>query len=339
MWAQPVVGSADARLPAFQRQGLGEVVEVSGGSSVPGCFGGVIGGASPAHDPPASLMIAWSGSRLCTPGVRQLIQPVSGEIAGAIARFFHAGEGPSHSAISRALASSGYGDGYAYDPDTQGPNKESRILAAFAEARRRPDRGRQLTENVLDLLRLDGYFEQTPPNEHVEILAKALLRSGWQLDADGILSPLGDINLDAGGRPALEEQLARLRRSMDDPALLLGTAKDLLEAITKFVLVEHGFTANDKMSFDQLWHLARERLGILPQQVDTSLTGYEEIRRIHQSTWSIAEQANRLRNLQGTGHGRTLPGGVSRELALLVVREACSVGEYMLSLLERSHGR
>jgi hypothetical protein len=33
---------------------------------------------------------------------------------------------------------------------------------------------------------------------------------------------------------------------------------------------------------------------------------------IHQSTWQIAEQVNTLRNLQGTGHGRTLPTGITR---------------------------
>ena len=53
----------------------------------------------------------------------------------------------------------------------------------------------------------------------------------------------------------------------------------------------------------------------------------------------IAEQVNVLRGLQGTGHGRTLPTGVSPELALLVVREACSVAEFTLNALDRQRGR
>jgi hypothetical protein len=69
------------------------------------------------------------------------------------------------------------------------------------------------------------------------------------------------------------------------------------------------------------------------------LPGAKSIKKIHGSTWTIAEQVNDLRNLQGTGHGRTLPVGVSGDLAMLVVREACTVAEYMLNLLERSHGR
>ena len=58
-----------------------------------------------------------------------------------------------------------------------------------------------------------------------------------------------------------------------------------------------------------------------------------------QSTWGIAEQVNTLRNLQGTGHGRTLPTGITEDLAFLVVREACTVAEYFLALLDKSHGR
>ncbi|MDQ1250156.1 MAG: hypothetical protein QG597_4535 [Actinomycetota bacterium] len=109
--------------------------------------------------------------------------------------------------------------------------------------------------------------------------------------------------------------------------------------MAKFVLEEHGFPIDRRMDFGQLWHLARERLNILPEQVDPDIPGAKSIKKIHGSTWNIAEQVNELRNLQGTGHGRTLPAGVSEDLALLVVREACTVAEYMLNLLERSHGR
>jgi hypothetical protein len=58
-----------------------------------------------------------------------------------------------------------------------------------------------------------------------------------------------------------------------------------------------------------------------------------------QSAWNIADSVNQLRNLQGTGHGRTLPTGVTAEMALLVVREACSIAEYVLMTLDRTLGR
>ncbi|WP_125898932.1 abortive infection family protein [Actinomyces gaoshouyii] len=150
---------------------------------------------------------------------------------------------------------------------------------------------------------------------------------------------MGDIDLATGGREALDEALERLRRSSDDPALAIGTAKDLLESVAKFVLEELGMGVRKGAPFNQLWHVAQERLGVLPKNVDTNLAGYKEIRQIHQSSWDIARNVSALRNLQGTGHGRTLPTGVSKELTWLVVREACSVAEYMLRLLDKEQGR
>ncbi len=69
------------------------------------------------------------------------------------------------------------------------------------------------------------------------------------------------------------------------------------------------------------------------------IPGYWAVRAIHQSIWQIAERVNVLRNLQGAGRGRTLPTGISSDLAILVVREACTVAEYLLGLLHKSHGR
>lgn len=271
--------------------------------------------------------------------VQRSALPIDGEVAGAIAKFFHGGDGPAHSAITRVLVSSGYNDDYAYNPGVQGPNKESRVLTAFNAARRQPAGARKLLEGLLTELRLDGRVGKGEPSDDETRLRVALGRSGWHLTEDGQLRAFAGVDVDTGGREALEEQLDRLRRSTTDPALLIGTAKELLESVAKFVLEEHSIAVTSRMDFGQLWYLARDRLGILPQQVDPNLPGAESIKKIHGSTWHIAEQVNELRNLQGTGHGRTLPAGVSEDLAMLVVREACTVAEYMLNRLERSHGR
>jgi len=185
---------------------------------------------------------------------------------------------------------------------------------------------------------VDGPIGADVSSENVDRLKRALASAGWYLTEDGHLQPFGNVDLDTGGRPALEEQVDRLRRSTTDAALLIGTAKDLLESVSKFVLEELGMPVGNKMSYDQLWHLARERLGVLPQQVDPNVPGGDAIRAIHQSTWNIADQVNKLRNLQGTGHGRTLPSGVSEDLAMLVVREAATVADYMLARLDREKG-
>ena len=129
------------------------------------------------------------------------------------------------------------------------------------------------------------------------------------------------------------------RRATDDPGQLLGSAKDLLESVAKFALKEFGVPTKKHDDFDHLWYMARERLNVLPAQVDSGLPGASNIKAILQSSWTIAEQVNKLRGFQGTGHGRTLPTGVSAEMALMVVREACSVAEFMLASLDRAMGR
>lgn len=266
--------------------------------------------------------------------------PVDGEVAAAIAKFFYGGAGPTHAAVSRVLTSNGYSDDYHYQTGGAGPNKEQRVLAGFGSARRRPLRARAFMDDILGLLRLDGLIgDAEGQSDDEKRLRAALGRIGWYLSEQGELRAFAGVDVNTGGRKALDEQLDRLRRSTADPALLIGTAKDLLESVAKFVLEETGFPNTSKMDFGGLWHLARERLGIHPKQVDPDIAGFEAVRSIHQSTWNIAEQVNALRNLQGTGHGRTLPTGITEELAILVVREACSVAEYVLTLLDKTHGR
>jgi hypothetical protein len=264
--------------------------------------------------------------------------PLNADVAGALAQFWHQGEGPSHAVISRVLTSSGFFDGYEYNPNVQGPTKVERVLKAFREAERRPARGRDLLEGLLSALRVAGLVGTGDRSPAENTLRRALGGSGWFLTDEGQLRAFLGLDLSTGGREALDEQVDRLRRSTTDPALLIGTAKELLESVAKFVLEELGYPTTASMDFGQLWHVARERLGVLPQQVDPDLPGAASIQAIHDSTWKIAQHTNTLRNLQGTGHGRTLPSGVTEELAVLVVREATSVAEYMLVLLDKAKG-
>jgi hypothetical protein len=268
--------------------------------------------------------------------------PVTDEIAVALARFFYGGAGPSHPALSRVATGAGYGDADPYSPATQTPNKQIRVHTMLTAAIRRPQHARRLVDAVLVQLRVYGCFDparETYDGDAVRIAQQAFRRAGWTLTDEGVLRASGAIDLATGGRDALDEQVDRLRRAADDPGQLLGSAKDLLEAVAKFVLEEVGFSAPANADFNHLWHLARDRLGLLPSQVDTSLAGATSIKAILQSSWTIADEVNKLRGLEGTGHGRTLPTGVTAEMALMVVREACNVADLALATLDRMTGR
>lgn len=199
--------------------------------------------------------------------------PLTRDVIAALAMFFHGGDGPSHSTISRVLIGAGFGDGYVYNPNVQGPNKEQRVLQGLRAVQRQPARARDLVEELLSALRVAGLIGGVASGDDVDRLRRALASAGWYLTEDGHLQPFGHVDLDTGGRPALEEQVERLRRSTTDPDLQIGTAKELLESVSKFVLEELGMPVNEKMDFNQLWHLARERLNVLPQQVDPTCLG------------------------------------------------------------------
>lgn len=274
--------------------------------------------------------------------------PVSHEVAACFGAFFTGGSGPTHSALSRVFDRTGYGDAAPYRPPDLEPNKEDRVRTTILAAEEDPAEARDLVERLLAELRADRYFtrdEEQPEFERtrrarVADLRRAFARIDWELTDDGELRPGHGISVSAAaGRPAVEEQLVRLRRASGDPALLLGTAKEMLESTAKYVLEEFGVSYTQSGDFGQLWYLARDRLGIHPKDIDTSVPGGAQVRKITQSAWTIAEQVNELRGEEGTGHGRTLPSGVSPEMALYVVREACSMVEFTLQTLDRRFGR
>jgi len=115
--------------------------------------------------------------------------PTTGDVAGAVARFFHGGAGPSHSVISRVLTESGFFDDYEARTDVQGPNKESRVLRAFTASRAEPARARKLVDGLLGSLRLAGLVGADVDGEDVDRLRRALGSAGWYLTDDGYLRP------------------------------------------------------------------------------------------------------------------------------------------------------
>jgi hypothetical protein len=179
---------------------------------------------------------------------------VSDEIAGALGAFFHGGSGPSHSMITGVILRAGYSDGDDYVAGRMdNPNKEQRVQSAVRRAIRRPDRARDLTEGLLTQLRLHGCFQtESTYVSRVAALRSALRRSGYSTSDDGTLLTLGAIDLQTGNHSALDEQVDRLRRSTDDPAQLIGSAKDLLEAVARFVLEELSFPVSQNADFGQL---------------------------------------------------------------------------------------
>lgn len=267
--------------------------------------------------------------------------PLNSEIGAALGRFFFAGRGPSHSTLSRAFTAAGYSGDDPHDPVAGTPNKEQRVLVVAEAATRRQQGASKLLSEMLTGLRVHGCFESRADEftDEVALLRRSLRKQNWMLDDDGYAVPAGRVDLETGGREALNEQLARIQRNVDDPGALLGAAKDLLEATSKFVLEERGMLPQRRVDFDEGLHLALDQLGLLPTLADASRAGGKQLRAIYQSAKTVASTVNELRNLQGAGHGRTLPTGVSSDAGRYVIREAAHVAELMLGTHDRQMGR
>lgn len=265
--------------------------------------------------------------------------PINGETAAALSQFFFGGSGPSHAALTRAFKAAGLSDADPYDSATGTPNKQQRVIEVCSAAERRSDSAKKLAEGLLNALRIDGAFKGDENAEEIAVLRTALTHAGWGMSDDGRLEQLGDIDLETGGRAALDEQLARLRRNIDDPAMLLGVAKELIESAAKFVLEEAGRPAHPKLPLPGLIDQSFELLGFVKPVSQSAAPGADYVAEIYKGIRKIIIAVNELRNVAGTGHGRTLPTGVSEDMARFVVREAALVAELMLATHDRMMGR
>lgn len=195
------------------------------------------------------------------------------EVVAAVGRFFTGGAGPRHNDLTSHFRRFALHDVAPYIDGA--PTKEVRVRQTLRAAKGSRNE-RELIEALLGEMRASRCFDAAADEFNqsaVGVLGRALGRAGWTLSADGELSASGAIDLDTGGRPALEEQLKRLRRNTDDPALLIGTAKELLESVAKYVLRELDYPIRENSSFAELWHHARDRLGLLPESVTDAEDG------------------------------------------------------------------
>jgi len=104
---------------------------------------------------------------------------------------------------------------------------------------------------------------------------------------------------------AIQEQLDRIQRAIiDDPALAIGSAKELVESTAKVVLIERGRTVNEKDDLPALARAAQEALGLHPSSTTPGPDGSDAVKKILGAVSTIATGLGELRNRgYGTGHG------------------------------------
>jgi hypothetical protein len=136
---------------------------------------------------------------------------------------------------------------------------------------------------------------------------------------------------------AIREQLARIQRAVmsDDPPLVIGSAKELIESTAKAVLIERGLTVNEKENLPPLVSQAQQALGIHPSAVASGPDGSDAVKKILGAVTTVTTGVAELRNRgYGTGHGAAgARVGLRARHAHLVVNAAVTWCYFMLDTL------
>lgn len=182
--------------------------------------------------------------------------------------------------------------------------------------------------------------------QHLTQFWQSLRRDGYDVDhVTGQISPRGPkLTIDSLSKitdpSAIREQLDRIRRSAnDDPALAIGTAKELVESTAKIVLIELGHPVDDRADLPELAKAAQLALGLHPTAVPSSDPDSSDgVRRILGAVTTIASGLAELRNRgHGTGHGpATARIGLRPRHAHLAVNAAITWCQLMLDTLADS---
>ena len=132
--------------------------------------------------------------------------------------------------------------------------------------------------------------------------------------------------------PELYRQIERMWDAVeDDPGLAIGTAKELVETTCKTILEERGIPYSENEDLPKLVKKTRKALGLVPDSIPNPTKGVDIIRRLLSSLGAVAQGIAELRNLYGTGHGKSgkAKGLVARH-ARLAVGAASTLATFLL---------
>lgn len=244
---------------------------------------------------------------------------------------------PSHSDIEFQINASGL---TAFDPKQQGQviGKAKRVRAVLYEAMTtNPHAAALFATGLLGKIRACGGFRVSSPNfvgsEAIENAKSACDSVGFVLADDGTLSP--KVLTSLRGQELTGALLGYARRAQhgaEDAALVAGTGKDLLEATAAHVLVTIRGSYPTGANFHALLGMAFTALDLaVPEIPETQ--GESPIRMMERGLFTTALGVNRVRNKEGTGHGRPWLPTLTDTEAKAAIESIGTIASYLLAKL------
>jgi hypothetical protein len=141
-------------------------------------------------------------------------------------------------------------------------------------------------------------------------IMRGLQKDGFQY-VNGRILPLGEaaVELDHQAQDLLDqhqfnEYVARIKTSIEkDPALAIGSTKELVEAVLKTILEKSGIQYDKNDDVPLLLKKAQKGLKLSPDDIDHAAKGADIIKILLSNLGQIVIKLAELRNFYGTGHG------------------------------------
>lgn len=145
----------------------------------------------------------------------------------------------------------------------------------------------------------------TAPDEETKVRAEKCRQIATRLLAGGpSLNPLKE-HAKVLNANHLAEQIRRLEASVEkDPALAIGTAKELIETCCKTILAERGKPVSGTPDIPALTKETLKELSLVPEGVPSAARGADTVKRLLSNLGTIGNTLAELRGLYGTGHGK-----------------------------------
>jgi Abortive infection C-terminus len=137
------------------------------------------------------------------------------------------------------------------------------------------------------------------------------------------------------------EQIKRMELSVhNDPALAIGTAKELIETCCKTILAERGISINGTPDIPTLTKTTLKELNLVPENISEKTRGSDVIKRLLQNLGTIGNGLAELRGLYGTGHGKDgKTNGLSARHAKLAVGAAATFATFLFDTHEETKNK
>jgi hypothetical protein len=192
-------------------------------------------------------------------------------------------------------------------------------------------------QDTIEAERICQLYNQYLQNDGFQILEKTRM-SGKPVFVGrhvgvGITPGVGAARNTLGGTDPgyVAQQITRMEAAvLNDPALAIGTAKELVETCCKTILQARSVSFGRNADIPELTKLAVKALELTPDDIPEKSKAVETIKRLLSNLATVTQGIAELRNHYGTGHGKAAGAkGLGPRHAKLAVGAASTLAVFL----------